>query len=364
MGVLDGLIDAGDIVDTVLWELVNAALTDAAAAGSGADRTDIPNGNMEIDVGATGIPDFWTDDGTSAPIYGGHGDVYPGGSIAFETTSPLAGSQSIKMVHPGGASNGGGLLESDFFPCGHRTNMVLSWLHKASAAGMKNQVIIYWYDKAQVALGSPSTTVYSSTTNPTTAWQFARFIEIPSTAKFFTIGLVGGFTDTDVAGTAYFDEVHIKFLPVRNRTFSAAASTSFNEILATHRIEITLNNITTSGSPNLVLEVSSDGGSTWVTSAIYASDAFNTTDTADETSYTLDTTTASAERSGTINIIGLGTAGRTVIKSSMTAYTAAGAIFTNQTRSGGVNSATVYDAIRIKPSTGTFSGEITLEEKF
>ena len=208
MGILDELIDAGDVVNETLWDLVNQELEDLAALGAGAGGTDVRNGDFELDTDIDGIPNFWTDDGTSDPFYGGHGDVYPGGTVAFETTSPLNGSQSIKMVHPGGASNGGGLLESDFMSCSEVSPFVLSWLHKSSAAGMKNEVITYWYDKDQVDLGgTPSTTIYNSTTNPTATTQYIGLCIPPAGALFFTIGLVGGFTDTDVAGTAYFDSV-------------------------------------------------------------------------------------------------------------------------------------------------------------
>jgi hypothetical protein len=84
-----------------------------------------------------------------------------------------------------------------------------AWLHYASAAGMHNYVQVRWFDKAKVYIST--TDLYNSTANPTSAVEFIRGAIPPATAQYYKLRIIGGYTDTDIAGTAYFDgfrEVH------------------------------------------------------------------------------------------------------------------------------------------------------------
>ena len=193
-------IQPGDPITNALMTKIRDSLLFLNGAVGGNLANDIFNGNFEYDSDSDGVPDFWSKSDN-------HGETYPSGTVAFETTTPLSGAQSIKMVHPGGAANGGGLLESDYYECSPLELFFLGWLHYATARTMKNEVIVYWYDEDQVASGTPSTTLYSSVDNPTQQKYFMALCIPPADARYFTIGLVGGFTDTDVAGTAYFDSV-------------------------------------------------------------------------------------------------------------------------------------------------------------
>lgn len=154
---------------------------------------DIPNGSFEIDSDSDGVPDNWTR------------GLYPAGSGSTETASPTHGAKAYKFVHPGGASNGGGYLDSDYVPCSPIVDLVVRFLHWASAAGMRNQVMVIWYDKAKVYLSS--TTLYNSTANPASPTLFSYVTTPPAGARFFRLRLIGGFTDTNVAGSAWFDGV-------------------------------------------------------------------------------------------------------------------------------------------------------------
>jgi len=132
--------------------------------------------------------------------------LYPGGSSGLEKNVPMHGKQGYKFVHPGGAGNGGGYLLFDYFPVDELVTSALQGLYYASAAGMKNEVILLWYDKNKVALGgTPSTTLYSSTANPAVATRSSWEFTPPAGARFLRLKLVGGNSDTNVAGTAYFD---------------------------------------------------------------------------------------------------------------------------------------------------------------
>ena len=188
---------AGAAVDTVFMTYTKDNfdyLFSQVASFSG-----IKNGDFEVDSDADGTPDGWS------------WTAYAGGNANPEDiVTPINGDRSIKAVHPGGASNGGGELKSDYVACtGGIKPTLISLVHYASAAGMKNKVILYWFDEDQVALtaGDISTELYNSTTNPTTKTVMFFGTVPPDDARFFKLGLIGGFTDTDVAGTAYWDDV-------------------------------------------------------------------------------------------------------------------------------------------------------------
>ncbi len=154
----------------------------------------VPNGSFEIDSDDDGIPDSWSQ------------DLYAGGSGGIYTTSPADGAQSIYFTHPGGASNGGGYETSDYIECSEYLNYVIGVILWSTAAGMKNKVQVQFYTKAKAANGA-AVDLYNSTSNPTTATVFRFGIKPTASSRYFKIILVGGYTDTDVAGTTYFDDV-------------------------------------------------------------------------------------------------------------------------------------------------------------
>lgn len=149
------------------------------------------NGSFEMDTDEDGIPDNWTR------------SLYPGGVGGLETATPAHGSSAAYFTHPGGAENGGGYLESDYMECSSVETYWLYFIHWATAAGMKNIVRIVYYTAAKAAISTED--VYSSTSNPTSATLFCDTFIPPATARFMKIQTIGGYTDTNVAGTAYFD---------------------------------------------------------------------------------------------------------------------------------------------------------------
>ncbi len=132
---------------------------------------------------------------------------YPGGSSGLETTNPADGSKALYFTHPGGAGNGGGYGDFDYVPVSEFRSEILSWIHWATAAGMKNQVIVRFYDKDKVYLSSM--TLYDSTSNPTSPKLMAGEFVPPADARFMRVRVVGGESSGDVARTAYFDGVRI-----------------------------------------------------------------------------------------------------------------------------------------------------------
>lgn len=191
-------IEAGKPVDTELWQRIKDNEDFLySVIGSGATLS-VQNASFEIDSDEDGIPDMWTR------------HLYPGGAGAFETAAPAHGAKAYRFTHPGGAGNGGGYLESDYIEVSEYLGYTLSVIHWATAAGMKNLVQARWFTKAQIELetGSP-VTLYASTANPLLPRPLAFELLVPATARYLKIRLTGGYTDTNVAGSAYFDKVSL-----------------------------------------------------------------------------------------------------------------------------------------------------------
>lgn len=164
------------------------------------DVIDIPNGTLEIDADADGIPDNFTR------------SLYSGGSGAFDTTTPAQGAKAYKFTHPGGAGNGGGYLETGYLPISEYISPKVQFKLKASVAGMKNIVRVRYFDKGKVDL-SADEDIYSSTSNPTSWTSYTKWGVPPANARYIKIQFIGGYTDTDVAGDIYFDDLHYDPLP-------------------------------------------------------------------------------------------------------------------------------------------------------
>ncbi|MBI5343971.1 MAG: hypothetical protein HZB83_01300 [Deltaproteobacteria bacterium] len=174
-----------------LWQKVKDNFEYFFSSTSGASG--IRNGSFEIDSDSDGIPDNWT-------RY-----LYPGGSAGFETTNPLHGAKGYYFTHPGGASNGGGYLESDYAEVSELETLFLRWILKSSVIGIKNIVTIRYYDKAKVYLSSID--LYNAVANVTSAKKYYAEFTPPASARYIRVRLIGGYTDTNVAGTVWFDDV-------------------------------------------------------------------------------------------------------------------------------------------------------------
>ncbi len=165
------------------------ALNGAIGTQSAAD---IPNGSFEIDSDVDGKPDNWT-------IV-----LYTGGSQSLETSAPAHGAKALKFTHPGGASNGGGYANSDYFPMTKFEQFSVSGILRATNAGIHVRIVVRYYDKGKVEL-TPASIYDNQTTNPTTYTAYTWQVTPPTDAVFIKLELVGGDPDKNQAGDVFFD---------------------------------------------------------------------------------------------------------------------------------------------------------------
>jgi hypothetical protein len=204
----------GAPVTQTLWRKVkdNFSYLLSGIATSGVSAV-VLNGSFEIDSNADGIPDTWTR------------SLYAGGSSQLNTSGPMHGSKMVALIHPGGAGNGGGYFESDYVLMSELHPRWIGWLMYSSAAGMKNEVLVRAFDKDLTEIGS-GTAIYSSTANPTTPTYCIRQYTPPANARFIKLRMIGGKSDTNVAGTTYFDDVTVNPFTGFPGAFTIAEQTS------------------------------------------------------------------------------------------------------------------------------------------
>lgn len=346
-------IEAGKPVDNDLMTQIKNNEDANNAATAGAINYDIPNGDMELTDAS--FPANWTP------------TTYPGGTAGLETTSPLNGTQSMKFTHPGGASNGGGYADSDYLPCGENAPFRVSWLHSATAAGMKNQVYIRWFDEDKVFISA--TTIYESISNPTTETQFSNVANPVSTARFWRARVVGGFTDTDVAGNALFDAFTFERIRIRVYDISADSTIEILDIRDCKKLRITLLDLVGSNAFTQFIRVSADNGTTWVSSGIYspgiADDASTTSLTSTNIIVTTGSVTATTHISGEFVFENLGAANYTTVYKNTRYFDTGGTpTFYTEKKHFLINSTTSYNAIQIYSAAGTITAKIVAEELF
>ncbi len=208
-------IAQGKFVSAELMAKIKGNLDYLYGINGGGQGPEILNGSFEVDSDNDGVPDHW--DCTA----------YAGGAVALESTSPSEGARSIKFTHPGGAGNGGGRADSDYFAVTTAESyyvQFLTWV-SAGASAMKNKVQARYYTAARVELSSASPAdLYSSTVHPTDPTRYAYDLTPIADCKFVKIRVVGGATDIDQAGVAYFDDVRVGVKIPEQAVQSAAIS--------------------------------------------------------------------------------------------------------------------------------------------
>ena len=190
-------IAQGKFVSAELMTKIKGNLDYLYGINGGGQGPEILNGSFEIDSDDDGLPDHWF----CVPYAGGLVTLNPVGA---------AGAKSLKFTHPGGAGNGGGHGISDYFPVttwgkGYYVQF-LTWV-SAGASAMSNRVQTLYFDGDKVLLGVDN--LYNSTVNPTSPTQYAYDLTPIASCKFIKIRVVGGATDINQAGDAYFDDVRV-----------------------------------------------------------------------------------------------------------------------------------------------------------
>lgn len=159
--------------------------------------------NGSFEASASGVPFNWTV------------TEYTGGTFTLDTTSPRHGGKIVKFNHPGGASNGGGDIESDYTPISPDIGAYLNVVLWATNAGVRIKVMVEYFTAAQVTI-STETLYNDNSTNPTSATPYSWLMTVPATARYCKVTLLGGDTDTDpgVSTDIYFDNVIISAVPL------------------------------------------------------------------------------------------------------------------------------------------------------
>lgn len=162
---------------------------------------EIHNGSFEIDSDSDGVPDGW------------ERGFFPGGSGGYDDGDSAHGARSYRFVHPGGPGNGGGYLESGFFPASALFFPPVRFACKASNPATGVACVVRFHDRARAPLGERE--VYFSVSNPA-AWGLVVVADpggVPAGTRYARVRLVGGTSGADAAGTVWFDAVGVEGAP-------------------------------------------------------------------------------------------------------------------------------------------------------
>ena len=101
--------------------------------------------------------------------------------------------------------------------------------------GIKNIVQVLYYDKAKVYLSSAD--LYNATAPDTAAHIYTANFTPSATCRFIKYRLIGGYTDTAVAGTTYFDGLRHFHIPDGSITSSKLAATAVGDYMIHNNME-------------------------------------------------------------------------------------------------------------------------------
>ena len=163
----------------------------------------ISNGSFE--TSSSNIPSDWT-----------LAEWNAGANVVDSSAGNFAdGKYSMKFVSTG--SGGGTLTTNSLFTVNENTSYTVDFLIKSSDAGVRNIVQFLWYDKDQIALGTPSTSIFDAavatsgtTDGNSTSWvRKSKRATPPSGARFAKLKLIGCDSSDATSGTTWFDGVKV-----------------------------------------------------------------------------------------------------------------------------------------------------------
>ena len=198
--ILDAEIEVGDPITQDLMQKIKDNQSYFNGLVGQFNTLDLVNGSFEEDSDADDTPDNWT------------WTAHPGGSKAVNNGGSH-GAKYFSITAPSGGTNGGGYLDSDYYPMSDAARgATLSWYLNSNAAtiGIKVTVRAYTFAKAFIS----EYDIFASTSGAPSFWTryFAHLgvNSLPATTRFIRIRLEAGTIGPGVAGTVDFDGVSMR----------------------------------------------------------------------------------------------------------------------------------------------------------
>ncbi len=166
-----------------------------------AGQAGLNNPSFEVDADNDKVPDNWTK------------SLFAGGAASITTVSSYVdhGEKAFGFTHPGGNANGGGMLKSDYVGCSTSQPVQISFSLLAIPANCRSKVQVEWYKNDFSTIGGIST-IFDSSGLTTVYDRYYHSAIAPTSAKWMTVNLIGGATESTVAGVVYFDNIDLSNL--------------------------------------------------------------------------------------------------------------------------------------------------------
>lgn len=237
----------------------------------------LSNGSFEIasDAAQPNLPDNWT-------LL-----RFANGTFVLDETNPRHGAKIAKFTHPGGAGNGGGSLEADYFECSPNVlGYVLAVTFWTTNANVRIKIEVEYFTNAQVSISTE--TLHNQTSagisqhgNPTSTARRQYALTVPATARYMRVLLVGGDTDTDPGSSTdiYFDNVWLiqespgyPALAYKSGTKIIYADDALKTTASTTYVKLKEVEVVRPGTVNVFFNLAKTGASALVYGRIYLND--------------------------------------------------------------------------------------------
>jgi hypothetical protein len=152
----------------------------------------IPNGSLETDSDADGVPDNWA------------WAAYNGGTKAADTTNFVLGTKSLKITRLSGATYGGGSITSDYVECSFLEMLSFGIAFKSTATSVVNAVYIKFYDASKVELATgywyvngTGRELWRKSGSMPLFWTWLRILNVgvPVSARYYKLVFAAGIVD-------------------------------------------------------------------------------------------------------------------------------------------------------------------------
>ena len=134
---------------------------------------------------------------------------FTGGNVQISQGTAKKGQYSLKFEHPGGAGNGGGTAESDYFAMSVKQSIAIGQTFWTDQTGVRVKVQIDYFDEDKLFISNE--TLYNEVLNTTSIMRLVLHPTIPNGASYLKYKFVGGSTGDDPGSltTIHLDNVHV-----------------------------------------------------------------------------------------------------------------------------------------------------------
>lgn len=191
-------------------DIIAKIVANTAGISSLVNASNVPplaNGSFEDDASGTVVPTGWLVTNS------------PGGSGSVTNTDSDHGANSYKAVHPGGALQGGTILDTEvLLPVSKGQAFELYFSLYATSANVRTKVYVHWYDSGGSEIAGSPVNIFDQNGSHPTSWKTFSVGVSPfmtpaaaANAKFMAFTFTLGDPSLSTAASIFVDNIALTF---------------------------------------------------------------------------------------------------------------------------------------------------------